>query len=628
MPRQRTIHPTHATSSAGTHIATDGMTRFTVWAPSATKVDVLMCDRGEAVALSACKDGFFSGKAMAPAGSLYRYRLDEGESYPDPVSRFQPQGPHGPSEVIDPSTFQWSDNEWTGISSRGQVLYEMHVGTFTVEGTFAAAQQHLSYLKELGITAIELMPVNEFDGKFGWGYDGVNLFAPYHVYGRPEELRQFVNTAHSLGLAVLLDVVYNHLGPSGNFLAKFSPYYFTSKYSTEWGDAINFDGEHSGEVRSFFCENAAYWIREFHLDGFRLDATQSIHDCSPRHILQEIVDAARVAAGSRSIFITAENEPQQSQLVRRKESGGCGIDALWNDDLHHSLRVAATGLADAYYTETRGSPQELISAVRWGYLYQGQYYAWQRQRRGRPALDLPATAFVSFLENHDQVANSARGQRLHELTSPGRLRALTALLLLSPATPLLFQGQEFAATSPFLYFAGHNGDLATKVKQGRADFLRQFPGLSREDGDKLLDDPSSNDTFMRSKLKHEDRSSNSHVLEMHRSLLKLRREDPVFRSQDASSLHGAVLGAEAFALRFVTKHGEDRLLLINLGASLQLVVMPEPLLAPPDQAFWSPLWSSEDPRWGGNGTRSFPIDAPWTLPAHSLIVLEAVKEGE
>lgn len=617
-----------ASTVIGARTGAGDITDFRVWAPAARQVDLLLGPQGDVVVpLKKCEGGYFAGQAVAPAGTLYRYRIDGADAFPDPASRFQPEGPHGPSEVINPASFAWSDAGWKGLATRGQVLYEMHIGTFTREGTYAAASEHLPYLKDLGVTAIELMPVNGFDGDFGWGYDGVNLFAPSHLYGRPDDLRAFVDRAHALGLGVILDVVYNHFGPSGNYLTKFSRDYVTSRYATEWGEAINFDGHNSAAVRAWFTANAAYWIREFHLDGLRLDATQCVYDASPRHVLADIVAAARQAAGSRGVFISAENEPQHADLVRPAEQGGCGVDALWNDDLHHSVTVAATGLADAYYSETRGTPQELISGTKWGYLYQGQYYAWQKQRRGRPALDLPATAFISFLQNHDQVANSARGQRLHELTSPGRMRALTALLLLSPATPLLFQGQEFAASSPFLFFAGHGGELARNVRDGRSEFLRQFPNLSAGDERALLADPTLAATFERCKLRHEERLRNAHVLAMHHDLLRLRREDPVFSAQDATRLHGAVLGAEAFALRFLGQRpGDDRLLLVNLGAALPLAVMPEPLLAPPWRTRWTLQWNSEDPAWGGNGIRAFPENATWTLPPHALVVLRADTE--
>jgi maltooligosyltrehalose trehalohydrolase len=462
----------------GATVAGGGTTHFKVWAPSAKRVEVVLGTNCLAVELEAMDDGYFSGDAHAPAGTLYWFRLDGGPSYPDPASRFQPSGPHGPSEVIDPHAYAWTDETWTGLVPNGQALYEMHIGTFTQQGSYATAAEHLPYLKDLGITAIEVMPLNEFDGEFGWGYDGVNLFAPYRRYGRPDELRAFVDRAHSIGLGIILDVVYNHFGPSGNYLSRFSPFYMTTKGTTEWGEAIDFDGENSAAVRDFFKANAAYWIKEFHIDGLRLDATQCIFDESNRHILVEICESARNAGNGRRIYITAENEPQLARVLRAPETGGFGIDAVWNDDLHHSLVVAATGTADAYYSETRGTPQELISGIKWGFLYQGQYFAWQKQPRGSPVLDMEACRFISFLQNHDQVANSARGLRLHALTSPGRMRALTALLLLSPATPLLFQGQEFAADSPFLFFAGHQGELAEQVRAGRAEFLRQFPNLA------------------------------------------------------------------------------------------------------------------------------------------------------
>ncbi|RYY92434.1 MAG: malto-oligosyltrehalose trehalohydrolase, partial [Comamonadaceae bacterium] len=519
-------------------------THFRVWAPQARRVDVVFDGGLPVLALEADADGdgYFSGVAAhARPGTRYRFRLDGGDALPDPASRWQPEGPHGPSAVVDPDAFAWTDARWPGIGPRGQVLYEMHIGTFTPEGTYAAAEEHLPALRELGVTVLELMPVNEFNGPFGWGYDGVNLFAPTRLYGEPDALRRFIDRAHAVGLGVILDVVYNHLGPSGNYLPKFSPWYLSSGHKNEWGDAINFDGEHSGPVREFFAANAAYWIREFHFDGLRIDATQCLYDHSDRHVLADITEQARAAAPGRSIYITGENEPQHAALARTPQRGGLGLDALWNDDFHHSAIAAATGACEAYYTETRGTPQELVSALKWGFLYQGQYYAWQKKRRGTPAFDLPAHAFVQFLQNHDQVANSARGQRLHELTTPGRLRAITALLLLTPGTPLLFQGQEFAASAPFLYFAAHDGELDALVQQGRRDFLQQFPHIASEDGGGLLSAPADPRTFARCKLDHAERDRNAHVLNLHKDLLRLRRDDPVFAAQDRDRMHGAVL---------------------------------------------------------------------------------------
>ena len=604
-------------------------THFRVWAPAARQVEAVF--EGGALPPAALRhegQGYFSGLAeQARPGARYRFRLDGKDACPDPASRWQPEGPHGPSEVVALDGFGWTDAAWAGVGAQGQVLYEMHVGTFTPEGTYAAAERHLPDLKDLGITILELMPVNEFNGPFGWGYDGVDLFAPTRLYGTPDELRHFIDRAHALGLGVVLDVVYNHFGPSGNYLGRFSPHYISKRYENEWGDAINFDGEHSAPVREFFACNAEYWIREFHFDGLRLDATQCLFDASPTHIVAEIAQRARAAAGARSIYLSAENEPQHAEMARPVERGGMGLDAMWNDDFHHSATVAATGAGEAYYSETRGTPQELISALKWGFLYQGQWYAWQEKRRGHPALDLGASAFIQFLQNHDQVANSARGLRLHRLTTPGRLRTLTALLLLAPGTPLLFQGQEFAASAPFLYFARHEDELDRLIRKGRHEFMTQFPNIASEEGGKLLATPADEETFRLCKLDHAERQREHHaqVLQMHRELLRLRREDAVFARSDASRMHGAVLGPEAFLLRFLGAAGDDRLIVVNLGPTLPLYPMPEPLLAPPQGMRWKLLCHSEEPRWGGSGMIEPDGEHGWRLPAHALAVLAPVR---
>ena len=341
-------------------------------------------------------------------------------------------------------------------------VYEMHIGTFTREGTWAAAMAELPALADLGVTVVEMMPVADFAGQFGWGYDGVDLYAPTRLYGRPDDLRGFVDRAHALGLGVILDVVYNHLGPDGNYLSDFSPDYFTDRYTNDWGRAINFEGP--PEARAFFVENAGYWIDEYHFDGLRLDATQDIRDASPVHVLADITRRVRAAAGGRRAYVVAENEPQDTRLVRDPSRGGYGLDALWNDDYHHSAAVSLTGRREAYYTDYKGSVQEFISCAKYGYIYQGQWYRWQEKRRGTPGLDLPLHTFVAYIENHDQVANSAFGRRLHQISSPPRYRAITALTLLGPSTPMLFQGQEFASTSPFLYFADHREELQGPIR--------------------------------------------------------------------------------------------------------------------------------------------------------------------
>ncbi|MBV9110996.1 MAG: DUF3459 domain-containing protein, partial [Gemmatimonadetes bacterium] len=378
----------------------------------------------------------------------------------------------------------------------------------------------------------------------------------------------------------------------------------------------------SGPVREFYVQNAAYWIREFHLDGLRLDATQNIYDRSDEHVIAELARAPREAAGERGIWIVAENEPQETVLVRPRERGGWGLDALWNDDFHHTARVALTGQRDAYYTDYRGTPQELVSATKWGYLYQGQRYAWQKHRRGTPGLDLPAQAFVTFLENHDQVANSDSGRRITDLASFSRVRALTALVLLAPGTPMLFMGQEFAASARWLYFADHEPGLARKVWDGRREFVSQFPSIGG-DPEMLarIPDPAAPATFAACKLDLRERETHAAWYAFHRDLLRLRRETPAFAAQDAAAMHGAVLGPAAFSLRFLHPGG-DRLLVVNLGTQIDLLPAPEPLLAPPAGMRWRLAWSSESPAYDGRGTP--PVESPegaWTLPGETAVVL-------
>jgi maltooligosyltrehalose trehalohydrolase len=637
-PRQKPPAPPSRRLPVGAEVVPGGVD-FRVWAPLRQRVEVVF----EQAAADAAEDwavdfaltpegnGYFSGTvAGAGDGALYKLRLDGGDAFPDPASRFQPQGPHGPSRVVDPGTFSWSDGGWNGIGRDGQVIYEMHVGTFTPAGTWEAASRELPELAGLGIRTLELMPVAEFPGDFGWGYDGVDLFAPYHLYGEPDDFRRFVDRAHAAGLAVILDVVYNHLGPDGNYLKQFSDTYFTDRYVNDWGQAINFDGEGSGPVRELFVANAGYWIAEYHLDGLRLDATQDVKDASADHVLAAVVHrvrAAAVAAGGRSTYVIAENEPQDTWLVRPPEEGGFGIDALWNDDFHHSTQVALTGRNEAYYKDYKGSPQEMISLVKYGYLYQGQRYLWQEKRRGTSGLGLPPTAFVNFLQNHDQVANSARGERFHRLGSPGRFRALTALTLLGPGTPMLFQGQEFCASTPFLYFADHNPELAELVRAGRLEFLSQFPSLAMPETQAGVPDPESPASFERCKLDLAERTRHAPCYALHRDLLRLRREDPVFRSLAKGWLDSAVLGPEAFLLRFFGENAGDRLLLVNLGMDLALEPVPEPLLAPLTGLCWDVLWSSEDPRYGGSGAPS-PEDEEgrWRLPGQAAVVMKLVEE--
>jgi maltooligosyltrehalose trehalohydrolase len=604
---------------------------FRLWANRRQKISLVMVggtdsSRNEEIPLSTDEEGYFS--ALVPSageGTRYFFRLDDqSKNLPDPASRFQPLGVHGPSQIVDPDRFTWHDQEWPGGGLQGQVIYEMHIGTFTPEGTWRAAAALLPKLAETGITVLEIMPVAEFAGEFGWGYDGVYPFAPSHLYGQPDDMRYFVDQAHLLGLGVILDVIYNHLGPVGNYFAEYSLDYFTDRYETEWGYALNFDGKNSPPVREFFISNAVYWISEFHIDGLRLDATQSIYDRSPVHVLSALTTAVRRTAGNRQVVVIAENEPQQTELIQPAADGGFGLDGMWNDDFHHSAMVAVTGRTEAYYTDYLGSPQEFVSLAKWGFLYQGQFYNWQNKARGSPTFGIAPYQFINFLQNHDQVANSARGQRCHELTSPGRLRAVTAFLLLIPGTPLLFQGQEFGASSPFVYFADHEPELAGQVKKGRFDFLRQFKSLDQPDILARIGDPADPQSFLQCKLNHSERTAHSEILALHQDLLRLRREDEVFRQQRADWLHGAVIGPEAFILRWIAPEAGDRLLIVNLGRQHLLRPISEPLLAPPQDSHWELFWSSEAAKYGGNGSPPLNLDN-WEIAGHAALVLAPKK---
>jgi maltooligosyltrehalose trehalohydrolase len=600
---------------------------FRVWSPRSKYVEAVIFDDAGSqpamrVELKREEDGYFSGTcAEAGDGTLYGFRLDDDPKiYPDPASRYQPRGPHGPSQVIDASSFSWSDSAWQGVSLHGQIIYEMHIGTFTPEGTLAAATKRLPYLVELGVTVLEVMPVAEFDGEFGWGYDGVDLFAPTRNYGTPDELRKFVDTAHSLGLGVILDVVYNHLGPSGNYLPRFSQDYFSHRHHTDWGDAINYDGENNGPVREFFLTNARYWIEEFHFDGLRVDAVHAVFDDTAEHVLGAMGCAVRKAAGGRKTIIVVENEFQDTRLLRGIAEDGCGMDGAWNDDFHHAARVALTGDADYYFGDYLGTPQELISAVKWGHLYQGQWNHRQKRQRGGITWGLKGECFVNFLQNHDQVGNSPGGARLHMLTSGGRYRAMTAVLLLAPGTPMLFQGQEYCATTPFHYFADHDDDFRKLVREGREKDCRKFRRLSDVQDPRLFLDPGDRAVFEACKLHHEEHHANSPAMLLHRDLIRIRKEDAVIAAQNAERVHGAVLGPEAFAIRYFGEAGDDRLLVVNLGRDLAGAPIAEPLLAPSAKGAWEMFWTSEEPRYGGLGVSTWDATSPY-FHGHTAVLL-------
>jgi maltooligosyltrehalose trehalohydrolase len=616
----------------GAELIGPDQTHFRVWAPKARGVDLVLEDGAGKNPQQTChplqaeEAGYFSGQANAGADTRYWFRVND-HLYPDPASRFQPGGPHGASRIIDPARFRWTDSHWPGISLKGQIIYEMHIGTFTRAGTWGAAAQQLEELARIGITVVEMMPVAEFPGKFGWGYDGVDLFAPSHLYGTPDDLRAFIDCAHSLGLGVILDVVYNHFGPDGNYLGAFSDDYLTRGNENEWGDAINFDGRNSGPVREFFITNGRYWIEEFHFDGFRFDALHAICDHSSEYIIGAVGRAAREAAGARSIILIAENDRQEAKMVRPRSEGGDNLDGMWNDDFHHGAVVALTNRKEAYFGDYRGAPQEFISAAKHGFLYQGQALSWRKALRGSSTFGIPSEAFVCFIENHDQIANTGPGERVRFQTSPARYRAMTALLLLGPWTPLLFQGEEFGASRPFMFFADL-GDASVReaIRKGRAQWLAPFLSLTEEEALRTLPAPDDPEVFACCKLDFSEREKNQQLYDLHIDLLKLRREDSRFRQQKPGSIDGAVLGTKSFVLRYFSKEGDDRLVLVNFGERQELHPASEPLLAPLSGCRWEPLWTSESSRYGGEDAVVIASPEQWCLPAESATALRPVLQ--
>ena len=607
-----------------------GGTHFRLWSTTSSAVKVRVSGDSEVqnspvqVCLASEGNQYFSGYVPeAKPGDFYKFIIDD-RLFPDPAARAQYGGPHGASIIVDPDSYDWRDEGWAGISSETHIVYEMHLGTFTPAGTWAGARERISYLKDLGIDVIEIMPIADFTGNFGWGYDGVCLFAPCRLYGEPDEAKRFIDECHQAGLSVILDVVYNHVGPDGNYLPFFSPTYFTDRYQTEWGKPFNFDGADSGPVREFVIENAKYWIREYHLDGFRFDATQQIFDSSPRHVLAEIATAAKQAGRNRRLYLVAENEPQCVKLVQPAEQGGYGLDSVWNDDFHHSAIVALTGRAEAYYCDYQGYAQEFVSLAKWGFLYQGQYYGWQKKNRGTWAVGLSHERFVNFIQNHDQVANSLAGHRVHTLAGAGAVRAMTTLLLLGPWTPMLFQGEEFAASTPFLYFADQPAEIASKVAQGRAEFLGQFPSLSTPEVAQHLPNPGDQSTFEQCKLNFEDLQTHEPVYLLHKHLIALRRTDPVINGRRRQFLDGAVYGLHLLILRyFGVESSNDRLVIINFDRDQVISPAPVPLLAAPPGRTWEIIFSSEDPQYAGQSAPAIHFDERLRVAGYSATVFTA-----
>jgi malto-oligosyltrehalose trehalohydrolase len=510
----------------GAELRPDGKTRFSLWAPAQASVSLEL--EGESVLLPLVRDAAGWHALVtdrARAGSRYRYVLADGTRIADPASRFQPDDVDGPSEVIDACAHAWRDTEWRGRPWTGAVLYELHVGAFTEEGTFRAAAERLEHLAKLGVTVLELMPIADFPGRRNWGYDGVFPFAPESSYGRPEDLKAFVEAAHALGLMVLLDVVYNHFGPHGNPLPLCSNALFTPRHHTPWGDALNYDGPGSGTVRELVIHNALYWLEEFSFDGLRLDAVHAILDDSPEHLLLELARRARDLTRDREIHLIIENEDNAARLIGRSAANDAPFDAQWNDDVHHVLHVAATGERAGYYADYHDDTRKLARALAEGFAYQGEHMSYRGSPRGEPSADLPPSAFVAFLQNHDQIGNRAFGERLVRLASPEALRALSAVQLLLPQVPLLFMGEEWAAREPFQFFCDFAGELAEAVRRGRREEFARFPEFADPKERERIPDPQAESTFEAAKLRWSDRGAGPHAahLDRYRRLLAVRR---------------------------------------------------------------------------------------------------------
>lgn len=586
----------HGQAALGATYLGEGRCRFHVWAPKAKKVSVyIVSPRERLETLNRDERGYhYSIVEGIEPGTLYLYLLDGRKKRPDPASRHQPQGVHGPSQVVDSQEFLWSDSCWTGLPLDKLVFYELHVGTFTPEGTFEAVIPCLESLAELGVTAIELMPVAQFPGSRNWGYDGVYPFAVQNSYGGPDGLRLLVDACHRHGLAVYLDVVYNHLGPAGNYLGDYGPY-FTDRYRTPWGPAVNFDGPYSGEVRRYFIENALHWISDYHIDGLRLDAVHAIMDRSARPFLEELGSAVHRLAErlGRRVYVIAESDLNDPRVILPRVLGGYGLDGQWCDDFHHALHALLTGERSGYYRDY-GSFQELARSFREGYVYTGQYSAFRNRRHGDRPLLCRASQFVVFAQNHDQVGNRATGERLSALLDFDGLKLAAALVLLSPYLPLLFMGEEYGETAPFQYFTSHTDPkLADAIRKGRK---KEFASFGRQE---QVPDPGEESTFCRSKLNRDLSRKGPHraLRSFYRELLRLRREHPVLADLNRDDLEVTVLDREqVLCTRRWNSEGELYIIFCFQKAE-NGVTLPIPA------GRWRKILDSAAERWLGAGDK-------------------------
>jgi maltooligosyltrehalose trehalohydrolase len=573
----------------------EGQCSFRVWAPLAQRVEVrIVAPEQRLIPLQRGEQGYHQAVAESVGpGALYFYRLDGEKERPDPASRFQPQGVHGPSQVVDPK-FPWDDVSWFGLPLRDYIIYELHVGTFTVAGTFAAVVPHLEQLREMGITALELMPVAQFSGSRNWGYDGTYPFAVQKSYGGPDGLRRLVSACHQQGLAVVLDVVYNHLGPEGNYLGDFAPY-FTDRYRTPWGPAVNFDGPDSDEVRRFFTENALSWVTEFHVDALRIDAVHAMLDFSAKPFLQELAEGVQAQAErlNRRIYLIAESDLNDSRLIRAPEVGGFGLDAQWNDDFHHALHTLLTGERTGYY-EDFGEIRHLVKAFRQGFVYSGEYSPYRRRRHGNSSRSLPGHRFVVFAQNHDQVGNRAGGERLSRLVSFEALKLAAGIVLLSPFIPLLFMGEEYGEIAPFEYFVSHSDPgLIEAVRRGRREEFAAFRWQGKPS------DPQDESTLLRAKLNPELRYGGDHriLLEFYRELIRLRKQYPALSTLEKEHLEVEGIDAELVLILRRWSETDEALVVYHLGGDARTFLLPLPT------GRWEKTLDSTDERWHGPGER-------------------------
>jgi malto-oligosyltrehalose trehalohydrolase len=543
-------------SAHGPEVLADGSVRFRLWAPAVDHVEVEISGVHGPVSMLPSGEGWHELVTdQAKVGSRYRFVLPDGMRVPDPASRYQPEDVHGPSEIVDTKQWTWKDMSWNGRPWKDAVIYELHVGTFTPEGTFQAAISKLDHLVSLGVTALEIMPVADFPGRRNWGYDGVLPYAPDSSYGRPEDLKALVEAAHARGLMILLDVVYNHFGPDGNYLPVYAPQFFTKRHKTPWGAAVNFDDTGSQYVRDFVIGNALYWVQQFHVDGLRLDAVHAIVDDSPKHILTELAERVREAAGNRHVHLVLENEENQAQRLRL-------YTAQWNDDVHHVLHTTLTGEDKGYYVEYRGDPVKLGRALAEGFAFQGEMMKYRGEPRGEPSAHLPPTSFIAFLQNHDQIGNRAFGDRIVAAMPREALRAAGAVYLLLPQIPMLFMGEEWNSRQPFPFFCDFGPDLADAVRKGRREEFSRFPEFRNPEQRERIPDPQANETFASAKLHWNDLTDPSHQewLEWYRRILAVRRESiiPLL----GSIQHGGtyqVLGPGAVVVRW--QAGDSELVL-------------------------------------------------------------------